>query len=89
MTNEERFEEWFRSEYEPNDFTEAEVHIQKKAFLAACPQWQDVTIVKVDSFRSAPLVNADDDMVRVVLDMPKREWGRLKSSLPLPPQEKV
>lgn len=31
-------------------------------------------VVSVTEFRSKPLVNMDNDMVRVVIDMPKLEW---------------
>lgn len=37
-----------------------------------------MNIVKEESFRSSPNVNQADDMLRVTLDVSKREWGRLK-----------
>lgn len=37
-----------------------------------------VKIVKIDGFRSNPNVNADEDMERVVLDMPKHVWRKLR-----------
>jgi hypothetical protein len=38
-----------------------------------------VVIVKEQPFRSQPEVNQSDDMVRVTLDMPRREWSKLKT----------
>jgi hypothetical protein len=41
-----------------------------------------VSVARVDGFRSQPTVNTDEDMVRVVLDMPKDAWRKLKSIIP-------
>ena len=43
-----------------------------------------VSVARVDGFRSQPTVNTDEDMVRVVLDMPKGAWRKLKSIIPPP-----
>jgi len=34
-------------------------------------------IVKTETFRSEPLLNMTDNMVRVTLDMSRNEWVRL------------
>lgn len=36
---------------------------------------------KVESYRSSGLVNTDYDMVRVTIDMPKRQWDCWKTKL--------
>ena len=36
-----------------------------------------IKIVKKDKFRSSPLVNTQEDMVRVTMDMKNRDWYRL------------
>ena len=41
-----------------------------------------VSVARVDGFRSRPAVNTDEDMVRVVLDMPQPTWRKLKNLLP-------
>ena len=33
------------------------------------------------TYRSKPVVNMDDDMIRVVLDMTKHDWFRLKQMI--------
>lgn len=48
-----------------------------------------VSIAKVEGFRSQSHVNADEDMVRVVLDMPKRAWRHLQKILPTNTKDKV
>lgn len=48
-----------------------------------------VSIAKVDGFRSQSRVNADEDMVRVVLDMPKRAWRNLQKILPTNTKDEV
>jgi hypothetical protein len=40
------------------------------------------SVVRVDGFRSIPRVNADEDMVRVTMDMPKHTWRELQRLLP-------
>ena len=40
-----------------------------------------VSVVRSDGFRSQPYVNKDEDMVRVVLDMPKHTWSELRKRL--------
>lgn len=41
----------------------------------------NIKIVKEESFRSKPLINMDDDMVRVTLDMSKNDWHMLKRQI--------
>ena len=40
-----------------------------------------IDIVKEESFRSQPLVNMTDDMVRVTITMPRNIWRRFKKFL--------
>lgn len=37
-----------------------------------------ITVINYDTYRSLPLSNMDDEVVRVVLDMPRHKWGLLR-----------
>jgi hypothetical protein len=52
---------------------------KKRAMPAATTSY--ISIVKEESYRSKPQVNMSDDMVRVVITLPKREWPILKRDL--------
>jgi len=50
----------------------------KDFFSRLIPDFKDISIHKIDSFRSTPLVNQNDDMVKVSLTMPIYKWKELK-----------
>jgi hypothetical protein len=45
------------------------------------PSFPVIDLIKKEPFRSIPNVNINDDMVRLTLDMSKRDWQRLQSMI--------
>jgi len=59
----------------PNDKLSGGEAVRSDALFGA-------SVVRADGFRSNPLVNSDEDMMRVTLDMPKHTWRKLQKRLP-------